>query len=407
MKVALVSQDYPPETARGGIGSQAYTKAHGLAALGHEVYVISRSIDSKRHDHASGNVQVIRIGGMEQQLEEMTEPVQWLTHSMVVAAEIEALNKRVQLDLIEFPEWGAEGYIYLLNRTDWNKIPVVIHLHGPMVMLAQTIGWPEKESAFYKTGIGMEAACVQMADGVYSSSFCSAEWVRKYYDPGRKNIPVIHLGIDTGVFTPQPEVKNKRRTILFAGRIVKNKGVEELINATINLANEFPDLQLLVIGRGEENYVKQIKTKLTKSGKHNLVYFSSFIEKKDLPAEFSKAHIFAAPSYYEGGPGFVYLEAMACGLPVIGCSGSGVEEIITPGVNGMLVPPKDQLALEDAIRQMLLNKDFMDLMGSNARKYAIENADHRKCLKKLEEYYHSVVNRHTSEKKKSVELIIK
>ena len=50
MIIVLVSQEYPPETARGGIGSQTYVKAHGLAGFGHEVYVISRSTDDKRHE---------------------------------------------------------------------------------------------------------------------------------------------------------------------------------------------------------------------------------------------------------------------------------------------------------------------------------------------------------------------
>ena len=49
MKVALVSQEYPPETARGGIGSQTFTKAKGLSSLGHEIFVISRSTDAYRH----------------------------------------------------------------------------------------------------------------------------------------------------------------------------------------------------------------------------------------------------------------------------------------------------------------------------------------------------------------------
>ena len=56
---------------------------------------------------------------------------------------------------------------------------------------------------------------------------------------------------------------------------------------------------------------------------------------------------------YEGGPGLVYLEAMACGLPVIGCSGSGAAEVITPGVNGLLVPPHDRDALAGALRSLL------------------------------------------------------
>src|SRR5690348_4235989 len=69
LRLCLVSQEYPPETARGGIGSQTYLKAHGLAALGHRVYVVSGSTDDRAHEYADGPVRVIRIPGFEERLE--------------------------------------------------------------------------------------------------------------------------------------------------------------------------------------------------------------------------------------------------------------------------------------------------------------------------------------------------
>ena len=54
------------------------------------------------------------------------------------------------LDLIDFPEYGGEGYIYLLNRTEWDRVPVVLHLHGPLVMFAHTMGWPELDEGRVK-----------------------------------------------------------------------------------------------------------------------------------------------------------------------------------------------------------------------------------------------------------------
>ncbi len=391
LKIALVSQEYPPETARGGIGSQTYTKAHGLAALGHEVFVISRSINSIRTESSIENITTIRIPGIEEHIPDMTEIVQWITHSVVVATEIEALHKREQLDIIDFPEWAAEGYTYLLNRTAWNNIPVVIQLHGPLVMFAQVMNWPDRNSSFYKVGTHMEATCVQLADAVYSSSQCSAEWIVKYYDGERDNIPTIHLGIDTTLFAPQPVSKNNHPTIIFVGKIVQNKGIVELVDAAINLIADFPDLKLRIIGTGEEKLVSKLKKKANDAGAGNLLDFAGYKQKEELSVELSKAHIFAMPSHYEGGPGFSYLEAMSCGLPVIGCDGSGVAEIITPGENGILVPPKDTRALEEALRALLINKNLLNKMGCNARKYVLEYADSKQCLQKLEAFYLSVV----------------
>jgi glycosyltransferase involved in cell wall biosynthesis len=392
MKVALVSQEYPPETARGGIGSQTYSKAKGLSSLGHEIFVISRSIDASRHVTIDGNITVIRLPGMEDIMPEMTDIVQWITYSAIVAAEIESLHKRVGLDIIDFPEWAAEGYTYLLNRTEWKSVPVVVQLHGPLVMFGQVMGWPDINSSFYKIGTQMEAACVQLADAVYSSSECSAQWIHKFYQPQKDNIPVIHSGINTKTFAPQPVEKNDNPTIIFTGKIVQNKGVQELVEAAANLAKEFPGLQLQLVGRGEENFIKELRQKAVALGAANILNLPGFISKEDLPRMLSKAHVFAAPSYYEGGPGFVYLEAMACGLPAIGCSGGGVDEIIFSGENGILVPPQNISALEDALRKILSDKKLLESMGVNARNYVLKECDSTDCIKKIEKFYASVIS---------------
>ena len=139
-----------------------------------------------RYEYFNEGVTVIRIPGMEENLPNMTETVQWLTHSVSIATEIETLHKRVHLDIIDFPEWAAEGYTFLLNRTEWNYIPAVIQLHGPLVMFAEVMNWPTKGSSFYKVGTHMEATCIQLADAVYSSSECSANWIKKYYDARKR-----------------------------------------------------------------------------------------------------------------------------------------------------------------------------------------------------------------------------
>lgn len=391
MKIALVTQEYPPETARGGIGSQTEIKAKGLTALGHQVFVISRSLDSKRHERFNNGITVIRVPGMEDKMPDMTDSVQWVTNSLAMATEIHALHKRVYLDIIDFPEWAAEGFIYLLNRTEWNYIPSVIQLHGPLVMFAHTMGWPEINSEFYRTGTHMEAKCVQLADAVYSSSECSARWIRKHYNPPDKNIPVIHLGVDTALFAPQPVSKNKYPTIVFVGKFVANKGIHELVEASANISRDFPGLKLRMLGKVEEKTSNQLRQKAIEFGAADMLELPGQFERKDLPLELSQAHVFASPSYYEGGPGFVYLEAMACGLPVVGCNGSGVDEIVKSGENGLLVSPKNVTELEQALRKILSDQKLRSQMGTKARDFVVREADSQQCLKRLEEFYFSVI----------------
>lgn len=393
MRIALVSQEYPPETAGGGLSSQTFMKAHGMARLGHAVHVISRTKAKIPSETSEGGVHVTRVPGMDARMAVYTEAADWLTYSAEVAAALAALHARTPIDVVDFPEWGAEGYVHLLNRTQWNDIPAAIHLHGPLVMFAHTMGWPEIDSEFYRAGTAMEATCVRLADAAISSSRCSANWCTEHYSRKHGRIPILHTGVDTKLFAPAEAPKSNRPTIVFAGKLVRNKGVHLLVEAACRLVEEFPELHLRLLGRGEPAIVAELHSIARSSGRAELLDTPGFVERAKLPAELSRAHVFAAPSQYEGGPGFVYLEAMACGLPVIACEGSGAAEIVRHGENGLLVPPQDANALTDALRSLLQDDAMRLKMGECAQRFVIAEADSDACLKKFESFYAAVATR--------------
>ena len=390
MRIALVSQAYPPETGGGGISTQTHAKAHGLASLGHDVHVISHSTDAERHEYWDKQVHVTRVPGFDAHLPIHTEPVGWLTYSSQVAAAIAELHAASPLDLVDFPEYGAEGYVHLLNRTEWNRIPTVLHLHGPLVMLAHTIGWPEVDSEFYRASSHMEGTCVRLADAVLSSSRCSADWCARHYGLDADEVPVIHAGIDTESFRPLDVPKDDSPTVVFVGKLVANKGVGDLVNACARLAGEFPGLRLRMIAGNDDAAEKGLREQADRAGCPGLPEFAGFVNQAQLPMHLSRAHVFAAPSHYEGGPGFVYLEAMGCGLPVVACSGSGASEAVVDGHTGMLVPPGDVDALAGALRQLLADPAARSAMGRRGREHVVRHASRPKCLRRLEAFYQSV-----------------
>lgn len=391
MHIALVSQEYPP-ARHGGIGAQARAKAATLAMMGHEVTVITHCVSDQREESDSGLLRTIRIPG-NRHLVSGSETARWLTYSVSVAEEIESIHCRHALDLVEFAEWGAEGYAFLLNRSEYNSIPCVLQLHGPLVMFAKTMNWPSEDSEFYRVGTHMESTCVRLADAVYSSSQCSIDWCSKHYGLANVDVPVIHTGVDTDAFCPCDVSKERSPTIVFVGKLVENKGVLDLALSARELLPEFPDLQVWLIGGGEKSVVEQLRSIAMQVPRSDFLQLRGFVPHDELPQTLSRAHVFAAPSIYEGGPGFVYLEAMSCGIPVVACSGSGASEVIASDETGILVPPKDGQALTGALRRLLSEDASRDEMGRRARQYVVTHADSRACLQRLVEFYESVIAR--------------
>lgn len=392
MRIALVSQEYPPETAHGGIATQTHRKAHGLAALGHEVHVISRSHDGVSRRYRQGEVDVRRLP-LPDAFTPWTDAADWLTYSGQVAGAVQELHEAFPLDVVEFAEYGAEGYVHLLNRTDGNRIPTVIQLHGPLVMLAAEIHWPDRESELFRIGTHMEQTCLRLADAVYSSSDCSSAWCAREYEPCLHEVPTLHTGVDTRHFRPGRVKRDPRPTIAFVGKIAESKGVGILVDACLALAREVPDLRLRLVGNGDLALLEALGASCVAAGHPDLVQVIGFVPHQDLPDALGRAHLFAAPSLYEGGPGLVYLEAMACGLPVVACGGSGVEEVVRHGEHGLLVPPGDVRALTRALRELLDDPQRAGEMGAAARSHVVATADTERCIGRIERLYLDVVER--------------
>ena len=151
---------------------------------------------------------------------------------------------------------------------------------------------------------------------------------------------------------------------LYIGRIVKDKGINELINAFDNLSKQFDNLKLILVG-GRENHLDP----LLKSTEAIIKTNNNILElgwQKDIRPFVAISSILTHPSYREGFPNVV-LQAGSMGLPCIVSNINGCNEIIEQNINGIIIQPKNTKNLESAMKFMIDNPDKISEMKANSR----------------------------------------
>jgi len=176
------------------------------------------------------------------------------------------------------------------------------------------------------------------------------------------------------------------RVILSVGRWVaaeRYKGMDTLITALPRLLTRWPELQLVFAGTGDDR--AWLEELADQNGVNRHVHFLSGLSYSEVAACYSACEIFALPSRSEGF-GLVYLEAMACGKPVIGGAHGGAPEIIDDGVTGYLVPHGDGIQLATSIEALLKDPEHAKEMGARGRQrveYEFRFNVFAKTLKKI------------------------
>ena len=157
----------------------------------------------------------------------------------------------------------------------------------------------------------------------------------------------------------------------FVGRVVRDKGVHELIEAFEKLASEFPKLHLLIVGvREVEDPIGE--NILRRMDQHARIHCTGF--QKDMRRLLSAMDILVHPSYREGLP-TAPLEAAARGLPVVATRIPGCVDAVQEGVTGLLVEPRDAPGLAEAIRKYLKNPELRQQHGNNGREWVLKKYD--------------------------------
>ncbi len=243
--------------------------------------------------------------------------------------------------------------------------------------------WPRllHRKIYYLVALAMERRAYtsdQTALVVYSHK--SADELKKYY--GREErIPVLHLGLDHGVFNTaarsalresarkELQLPQERFTLILVGNDWRNKGVPVLLDALAELRDL--EIGLLVVTREDSSSCQQLIAEKKLSDRVMLLP-----PRKDIEFYYAAADAYAGPSLQDSY-GIPPAEAMACGLPVIVSAAAGVSEIVTNGADGMILrDPTDSAKLAEIILLLYKDRELCNRLGTNAaqtaRKYTWE-----------------------------------
>ncbi len=196
---------------------------------------------------------------------------------------------------------------------------------------------------------------------------CISQKVQRLLAQGASDaIPseVVYNGTDTDFFAPSAQ-KTGPPIILVIGTLLAGKGHELVLRAIAQLKDSYPALQCQIMGEGaERDRFVQLAHELKIAGQ---VHFLGRRSRAEVADAMRRCTVFVLPSRFEG-LGCVYLEAMACGKPAIGCRGQGIDEIIDDGINGELISVDDLDELVRKLRTLLIDSDLCERMGHAARK---------------------------------------
>lgn len=241
-------------------------------------------------------------------------------------------------------------YVSALSRTLKRKVFVL------------TSHQPPTESAFrnrflmrmYNRGIGRLS--LKAADGIIAATKREAAYLIQAAGAEPRKITVVPEGVNLNLYHAKADQSKKSEDILFVGRLAPEKGLPFLIEAIPEVVRQHPSAAFLFVG--EDQGVKHVLLK--RAADLKVTQYMKFLGPKfgaELADIYREAALFVLPSLYETF-GLVILEAMASGLPVVATRVGGVPELVRDEYNGVLVSPKDHVALADAINNFLSNRQL-------------------------------------------------
>jgi len=348
MKIALVS---PYDLAvPGGVNSHIHHLAEHFVARGHEVRLIAPASDVRNLSPLAivvGRPRSIPAGGS----------IARMAISPRLADPVRRVLAEEQFDVVHVHEPLVSFMTIQFLR--FSKAVNVGTFHAAR----------ESGARLYTYTRRLLKHCFRRLDGKIAVSQAAAALIAPHF-PGYYNI--IPNGVDVERFAaaqPLPELGDGMVNILSVGRLETRKGQRFLLRAFADVKAQRPEARLVIVGGYNERQRRAYERWVAE---HNLrdVVFAGYVRDDELPRYHRSAQVFCAPNTGNESQGIILLEAMAAGCPVVASNIGGFAGVVTHGVEGLLVRPKDSEALAEALLQLVDDPEMRRSMGERGREAA-------------------------------------
>jgi glycosyltransferase involved in cell wall biosynthesis len=339
--------------------------AHGLAAAGHRVTVISLA--------PGGEETVVRAGGVEVHRVRPSPNWDrwrvlwrlnryWPGFAWAAARRLKAVHAAARVDVVETAENRADGlFIPLLRRRPRS----VVRLHTPWAVVDRLNRvTPDRPRRWVYR---QEALAIRTADVVTAPSRAVVDVTAECAPVRPGEVRVIPNPVDVGRYSP---VEGPRADeVLVVGRLEERKGAGLLAEAMPDVLRRCPGSSFRFVGSdGADAAGRSWRERLAAgvpAADRARVHFEQ-VPRDVLLGRYRRAAVSVLPSVWENFP-YALLEGMACGTPAVGTRTGGLPELIEDGVSGLIVPPADAAALADGLCRLLRDAGLRDRMGRAAR----------------------------------------
>lgn len=379
MKILVISNLYPPYMI-GGYEVACQDFCGRLTSLGHQIEVLTSNYGLSNKSNLPDS-SYSKEGQVIKRLLNFNNPQKAKNRFLKKWLGI----KSVYFDLTNFLVTFCEilrfkpDVVYIWNLAFVSISPifsarllrkkVVFHLEDYWLGTALRFNQPQNQGAMEELIKKVLSRLIRQK--IVESSFIAvSEHIRQYYlkqgMQGQGTVIYNGLGESLFVVNQKPETRD-RKTILYVGRVIEDKGVHLIIEAMRLLKEQgYDDLKLNIIGAGEEEYIKRLNLMILEGGLSGRVNFLGQKNHKETLGLYSLYSIIVVPSIWDEPFGLVAIEAMSQGcVPIVSQSGA-LPEIVKNGKSGLVFKKNNVTDLAEKIKQLLGDQTALEQLGANA-----------------------------------------